>query len=73
MENKIVFYKLSAQPFLYRLGWQAIQLYDWLMVLKATINQSRLSTQTIPEIVAPQACTHFPYSFWSGEFCIIVF
>ena len=43
------------------------------MVLKATINQSRLSTQTIPEIVAPQACTHFPYSFWSGEFCIIVF
>ena len=43
------------------------------MVLKATINQSHLSTQTIPEIFAPQACTHFPYSFWSGEFCIIVF
>ena len=43
------------------------------MVLKATINQSRLSTQTIPEIVAPQACTHFPYSFWSGEFVLLFF
>ena len=26
------------------------------------------STQTIPDIVAPKACTHSPNSFWSREF-----
>ena len=27
-----------------------------------------LSTKIISEIVAPNACPHFPYSLWNGEF-----
>ena len=34
-------YKLSAQRFLGLFGWTSVS-YDWLMVLKATINQSQV-------------------------------
>lgn len=36
------------------------------MVLEVVVNQSEgtLATQTIPEIVAPQACTYSLYSFY---------
>ena len=50
-------------------GWTSVN-YDWSMVVKATINQSkalRLAHQTIPEIVAPKACAHSPYSLWSRK------
>ena len=39
-------------------GWASVS-YDWSMVFKVTVNQSQatLATQTIPEIIAPKACT----------------
>ena len=33
-----------------------------------TNHMQRLSTKIISEIVAPNACTHFPHSLWNGEF-----
>ena len=46
--------------------------YDWSMVFKATINQSQVTlvnpNDPRGEIVAPKACTHSSYTFWSGEF-----
>ena len=31
-------------------------------------HKQRLSTQTIPEIVSPKACTHSPYTLLNGEY-----
>lgn len=33
----------------------------------------RLSSQTIPKIVASKACTHIFYSFWNGKFLTTIF
>ena len=72
-------YKLSAQPFLGSFG-RTSNSYDWLMVLKATINQSQglLVHQTIPEITswrtalrtaAPNACRLFSQAVSLLRFC----
>ena len=41
-----------------RLGERALLVIGWFLPWVP---------QTIPEMVAQKACTHFPYSFWSGE------
>ena len=47
-----------------RLGGQALVVIGrWHSRQPLTNHMQRLSTHTIPEIVAPKACTHFPYSF----------
>ena len=51
------------------LGGQALVMTDqWHSRQPLTNHMQRLSTKIISEIVAPKACTHFPYSFWNGEF-----
>ena len=64
-------YKLSVQRFLSSFGWTNVS-YDWPMVFGSrqplTNRKKRLSTQPIPEIIAPKACTHPPYSFWGRKY-----
>ena len=52
-------YKLCVQWFLGLFGRTNVS-YDSSVVVKAT-------TQAIPEIVAPKACTHSPCNFWSRK------
>ena len=43
-----------------------------LNIIWSTNHNQRLSTQTIPELTLPKACTHSPKSFWSGELSAIL-
>ena len=50
------------------LGGQAIVKIGWWYSRQPLTNHKDcLSSQMIPEIVAPKACSHFPYGFRSGE------
>ena len=54
------------------LGTQALVIIGrWYPGQLLTNHKQRLSTQTIPEIVAPKARTHSPYCFWSGDVTVI--
>ena len=51
------------------LGGQTLVLIGrWYSRQPLTNHKKRLSTQMIPEIITPKACTHFPYSLWSREY-----
>ena len=57
-----------CRDFLDRLGGQAlVMIGQWYSRQPLTNHKERLSTDLIPEIVAPKAFTHSRYSFWSGE------
>ena len=57
-----------CRDFLDRLGGEAlVMICRWYSRQQLTNHKERLSTDLIPEIVAPKACTHSRYSFWSGE------
>ena len=49
-------------------GQALVMIGGWYSSQLLTNQQYRLSTQTIPEIVAPKACTNSANSFWSGKF-----
>ena len=60
--------RFERNDFWDRLGEQALVMIGrWYSRQPLTNHNQRLSTQMIPEIVAPKACTSFPYSFWNGK------
>ena len=51
------------------LGGQTLAMIGpWYSWQPLTNHKQCLSTQMIPEIVAPKACIHSPKSYWSGEY-----
>ena len=62
-----------VQPFIAAISgivWVDISnSYDWSMVLKATINQSRVMLVHPNDLRShyTEKLVNFPYSFWSGE------
>ena len=56
--------ELSAQRFLLSVRWTSFVIAQWCP--NATSNL-QMSTQTLPEIVAPKACNYFPRSLRSRE------
>ena len=49
-------------------GQTLVMIGRWYPRQPLTNHKKRLSTQTIPECVAPKACTHSLYSFWSRKY-----
>ena len=62
-------YNFRRNDFWVRLGGQALVVIGrWCSRQPGTNHRLNLSSQKIPEIVAPKACTHSPYSFGSGKY-----
>ena len=58
-----------CNDFWVRLGGQTLVMIGrWYSRQPLTNHKKRFSTQPIPGIIAPKACTHSPYSFWSREY-----
>ena len=49
-------------------GQTLAMIGPWYSRQPLTNHKQYLSTQTIPNIVAPKACIQSPKSFWSGEY-----
>ena len=56
--------ELSAQRFLLSVRWTSFIIARWCPNAKSNL---QMSTQTLPEIVAPKACNHSPCRLRSGE------
>lgn len=58
--------KLLAQQWDCLGGQKLVMIGQWYSRQPLTNHNERFSTQTIPEIVAPKACTHSPCREYGG-------
>ena len=49
-----------------------VMIGRWYSRKPLTNHNLRLYTKTIPEIIAPKACTHFPYNFLNVQYSYLV-